>query len=1018
MLTLANVTSAQAKTYYRRDNYTPRSMLKQEGTGSRWLGDGCKILALEGDVRPADFESLLQGMSQNGERLGRNSEVKSKYAATDQCFEAPKSVSMVGLWKGDDRVVTAHQQAVNAVLRVTEEIAAHAELRVGSGRLGLITIPTNNLAIGAFTHTVSRKKDPHLHDHAVTFNFTHTENGWRRLNNRAIYQTCRLRGDLYSSYLASNLQTIGYELEAKGSNFWEIKGYSEFQLEWFSKRRQEILEKCGANSSRSERDKAWELTRIPKGECESLSELVAQWDAENKAFDLEIVHPEALGVSQYLNPQSPEEALSEAIDRLSQQRFSFHRREIEAEVYSQPQRFDYETLQNEIDASANLIDLGDSLYSSESNLEREMQVVSLVQEGVDVCQPIAEAQEVEALSQNLELDEASRQAMARALQSHSRFVAWKVRRDAVDKAKALELAQVARDMAAAKGITLEIVESDCSAVELMEILESAQPRNARVLFIDGVAWDRKIHAFESVKSAGIELYNFSDGQEDLKASAKQGADRVRQGKVREALIPLDRANQIVEVPDAQARAAEIAIRYLNLPQELKSKVAIVVTSEADRQEILNALQLAKVENGNGQINCLSPRGGADTAQVGDLLKSNQVYRGLGLARRESYRVLEVDGSSLTLQTIGKDDAVKVVPKSINAIVYKSSVEALQVGDRLEFTEPDPRSHRAGGGEFIVHAVSANHAQIQFLSGKYAELDLDQAYHVQHGLVYLSHEENLEGKELVWVASSQIEFIEELAPRLGAMREITLFTEDKSALLGEAILPIKDQWQLQRLIEFEAQTLEPPLPKPIAVALVEPLVAPLALPSLDPTPSEPEVAPLAEPEESGFWIDWQEEFAQRLRQSLYGERDPGYRAPREGSRVQQNSNQGMTVGGGDPLQNETNNLDWQVAAGAEIESIALRLILEEYAAGRRHDYIERDGYSITLSEEYLSVVDVGESRDVLGAVRGGEMEDYTQSEDLERWRMIGRSLRNIEEIRAEIQQQKSKFVKDFKQDIER
>jgi hypothetical protein len=131
VLTIAPLRASQASHYFTKDNY---SLTTQASQDSRWFGKGAAALGLTGEVDAVVFKALLEGKMPNGKPLtGKTvTNLERHRAGFDQCFEAPKSVSIVALWKGDDRVIEAHQQAVKEAIALTEEWCAQA--RVWDGK--------------------------------------------------------------------------------------------------------------------------------------------------------------------------------------------------------------------------------------------------------------------------------------------------------------------------------------------------------------------------------------------------------------------------------------------------------------------------------------------------------------------------------------------------------------------------------------------------------------------------------------------------------------------------------------------------------------------------------------------------------------------------------------------------------------------------------------------------------------------------------------------------------------------
>src|SRR5690349_19292342 len=113
MLSIKTLTSAaQAASYYERDDY----YAKEVRSPSLWWGKTASSLGLSGTVDRSTFRDLLEGILPNGEVLPRRGDAKRR-VAYDLTFSAPKSVSLMALVGGDERILRAHETAVSTALR-------------------------------------------------------------------------------------------------------------------------------------------------------------------------------------------------------------------------------------------------------------------------------------------------------------------------------------------------------------------------------------------------------------------------------------------------------------------------------------------------------------------------------------------------------------------------------------------------------------------------------------------------------------------------------------------------------------------------------------------------------------------------------------------------------------------------------------------------------------------------------------------------------------------------------------
>ena len=236
MLSTSNLKSAQAASYFEKDDYYSH----EDGPNhSRWVGKGAEQLDLAGGVDQETFQKVLTGKSAGGQPLfNRRIDPAKRRAATDFTFSAPKSVSVAALVQGDQRVVEAHRMAVDRTLQVLESRYAQTRVTTDTGRR---TVKTGNLIAAVFPHGTSREAEPQLHSHCVVMNATQLENGsWYSFSNDSAIMNKKLLGQVYQNELAVELKKIGYEVEQRAHGQFDIKGYSPELLKTFSTRRGQI----------------------------------------------------------------------------------------------------------------------------------------------------------------------------------------------------------------------------------------------------------------------------------------------------------------------------------------------------------------------------------------------------------------------------------------------------------------------------------------------------------------------------------------------------------------------------------------------------------------------------------------------------------------------------------------------------------------------------------------------------------------------------------------------------------
>lgn len=210
-----------------------------------WLGKGAERLGLRGEIHAGNlaFEALrLNSMpGGNGKLTARNGENRVRFFDF-QCA-GPKSVSVMGITLGDDRLIAAHDKAVAVAFSELEKFAC-CQANTRTERINRIT---GNVAAAQFRHTSSRALDPQIHTHVVTANATWDSKSasWKALNENEMLKAIRYAGKVYQNELAKTCLSLGYEIrdtrDGKGNIIgFELSGVSKEIIERFSKRRSEI----------------------------------------------------------------------------------------------------------------------------------------------------------------------------------------------------------------------------------------------------------------------------------------------------------------------------------------------------------------------------------------------------------------------------------------------------------------------------------------------------------------------------------------------------------------------------------------------------------------------------------------------------------------------------------------------------------------------------------------------------------------------------------------------------------
>ena len=246
MLSIGKLTVEQSRYYERQvaqghdDYYSGRG----ESRG-RWTGAGTESLQLGGRVDDDGFMALMEGRDPGtGERLKRVGG-RSKVAAFDLTFSAPKSVSVlfaIGEPALAGALVEAHESAVDAAVGYLEREAC----RVRRGRGGVRRELGEGFVAAAYRHRMSRAEDPQLHTHVVAANMARGADGrWTALHAAPIYRHAKAAGFLYQAHLRAavreRLPWVRWGPVRNGMA--EIEQVAPAVLHEFSTRRRQIVER-------------------------------------------------------------------------------------------------------------------------------------------------------------------------------------------------------------------------------------------------------------------------------------------------------------------------------------------------------------------------------------------------------------------------------------------------------------------------------------------------------------------------------------------------------------------------------------------------------------------------------------------------------------------------------------------------------------------------------------------------------------------------------------------------------
>ncbi len=651
MLSLANVSAAQAENYYERDDYYTQGDPDLQ-SDTRWQGKGANNLNLTGPVDKQIFQKLLHGQTPDGKLLHSKAIQKDNHrAATDYTFSAPKSVSIAALIQKDRRVIAAHDQAVETAIAILENRYAQTRVRRGPGIRE--KVQTGNVIAATFRHETSREQDPQLHTHCVIINATQLANGkWQSLSNEEVLNNQKLLGEIYQNELAVQLRQHGYEIEPNGSGQFECKGYDESLLDLFSTRTQQIeqyIERWetavkdakGKPLNARQKKQATLATRLRKKSIPR-AVLLEGWERAISSGEVElpatpIAQPNELETSADKSNNSGAIAAVAGVGHASERESVFRRERAERfalEHHLGQQSF--AALQTAM-TDAGLI-AAKNRHTTQAAIERELDTIAVMESGQGQADAISNYEQVDRLlTPELSLTAGQYDAIHKTALSTDQFIAWQGVAGAGKTYSLKLLAQMAteqgyevsgyapsaqaanvlteeanidsntvarllhskdnRDDRAGQKKALWIVDEAglLSAKDAHELLTKAQAENARVILVGDLRQLSAVEAgnpFKSLQIAGIETCYLEESRRQKTDALRAAVVCLAAGEQREGLTQLDRAGMVHEVSDLDSRRRQIVIDYISQPNEVREQTLVLCGTNVERLALTAELRAA------------------------------------------------------------------------------------------------------------------------------------------------------------------------------------------------------------------------------------------------------------------------------------------------------------------------------------------------------------------------------------------------------------------------------------------
>ncbi len=651
MVSITNVSSGQASTYYQKDNYYTKS----EG---QWQGKGAQKIGIEGEIKKEDFEKVIHGKAPDGSfEIQNGGEAQNHRAGTDITFSAPKSVSILSEVTGDTRIRDAHDKAVSEALNYVEQHYAQAR-QTENG----ITerADTGNLVIAKFQHDTSRELDPQLHTHAVAMNMTQRSDGeWRALSNEKIFDNKMLIGQVYRNELAKNLKDLGYEVQSDSKGLFEIRGVDQKLINHFSQRSEQIdgkvqeLKDSGkypdANASKL-REIATLGSRVAKQDVdmnavrESWQERLKEQGYAKEGIQQSVQQATDQTKSAELNRTEPKmneyDYIRAAARIQTEQESTFSREGILKTAgklsVGEYRISDLERAFNDLNHDKEIKTLDKGIYTTAEMEKIERDIVLKLKAGHDAKNPIASKEQVEVGIKDFEaqkgftLTQGQKDAVGHILTSKDRYAGIQgdagtgkttmlaVVREQIEKqgheVKGLgftgKAAAEVEQQAGIKGQTIDsfLVSKEQASVgkevwvvdeasmlgskKMHDLMTAAEKADARIVMLGDTKQLQSVEAgrmFSKLQETGdLKTVRMSEVQRQKEADYKESVKDISQKRIDRAFQRLENKGRINEISDRQERLNTIVKDYTSRKDH---KDTIIVTARnADRNELNQSIR--------------------------------------------------------------------------------------------------------------------------------------------------------------------------------------------------------------------------------------------------------------------------------------------------------------------------------------------------------------------------------------------------------------------------------------------
>jgi conjugative relaxase-like TrwC/TraI family protein len=849
------LTVGQASHYYESefslgDYYAERET--QAIVASRWHGRDAERLGLSGSVKADDFAHLLEGKDPSGRSVlvPHREGLNERRAGWDVTVSPHKSVSLTALVGCDSRLLEAHDRATEKALC---ELERHVQAWVHGGRE---VMTTGEMVAASFRHETSRALDPQLHSHCVVLNITRRSDGeWRAIDARGVFRAQRLANEIYQAELRKELLSLGYEVQSYKDGrsgrqrVTGIAGFKDEHLKHFSKRSREIEKELKAHGLRSGRHAERVALATRKTKAKGIDREALLWNWRTAAREVGLQFPkwerERLVSPGRFSPARERElfarvAVNGARDHLSERRAVFRLSELEREALARGRDggVTIDDVRKDIASRDDLVvaDPSDAVLArvtTEQAIEEERALMRAVERGRGRGPTLAAPERAHGLGEDqlrvahhilvnpdrlVAVEGKAGTGKTRALayvRERAQEAGWNVRGFAPTTTAAAVLREGGMDsitVAAAlkEGLSpkrepqLWVVDEAglLSSRQAKELLDRAEKVGAKVALVG----DRQQHrAVEAGSPFGLLIDRAGIATERLDVIRRQRDEALRevvrvvseQGGASRAVVLLERAGRVVEIPDRHHRHDQIARDFI----ADGGRGIVIVPSNAERQDLNRRIREALIEAGQVERKSVKvpvvvrqdltaeQRGRASSYSVGDVLRF--VRGGQRIEAGERARLISIDERKnllrLELEASGLPRVIN--PRHRRAFeVERIEQRRFAVGDRIQFRARDRVLDVANGTVGTIKKLDYERVvAIVEVGPRRFSLNLKDLHAIDHGYAVTSHRSQGVSRERIYLAvdtSHSEELVNRRQFYVGVSRAVEdarVYTDDRGAL---------------------------------------------------------------------------------------------------------------------------------------------------------------------------------------------------------------------------------------------